>query len=48
MAQRIDIEKLYRQARHRMPTTLDGTLPLPVPDACPVTLEEMLAEEPDE
>ena len=45
MAQRIDVGKLYRQARHRMPTTLDGTLPLPVPDACPVSLAEMLDED---
>jgi Domain of unknown function DUF29 len=47
MAQRIDVEKLYYQALRRMPATLDGTLPLPVPDACPVTLEEMLAEGAD-
>src|SRR4051812_2482217 len=40
MAQRIDIAKLYRQARRRMPAKIDETLPLPVPDHCPVTLEE--------
>ena len=45
MAQRIDIGKLYRQALHRMPATLDGTLPLPVPYVCPVTLGEMLDED---
>ena len=45
MARRIDIEKLYRQARHRMPATLDGTLPLPVPVSCPVSLAEMLSED---
>jgi hypothetical protein len=45
MAQRIDVEKLYRQARRRMPATLDGTLPLPVPETCPVTLAEMLSED---
>jgi hypothetical protein len=45
MAQRIDIEKLYRQARRGMPETIDGALPLPVPDTCPVTLAEMLSED---
>jgi hypothetical protein len=35
MAQRIDVEKLYRQARRRMPQTIDTAHPLPVPDACP-------------
>ena len=44
MARRIDIAKLYRQALRRMPEKMDGTLPLPVPAVCPVTLAEMLAE----
>jgi Domain of unknown function DUF29 len=44
MAQRIDVEKLYRQARRAMPETIDGTLPMPVPDTCPVTREELLSE----
>jgi Domain of unknown function DUF29 len=43
MRQRIDIEKLYRDARRRLPATLDGTHPLPVPDICPVTLAELLS-----
>jgi hypothetical protein len=29
-----------------MPDTLDGA-PLPVPQACPATLEELLVEPPD-
>jgi Domain of unknown function DUF29 len=44
MAQRIDMAKLYRQARRAMPDTIDGTLPLPVPATCPVTLEEMISD----
>ena len=44
MAQRIDMAKLYRQALRRMPETMDGTHPLPVPATCPVTLAEMLPE----
>ena len=47
MAQRIDIAKLYRQARRGTPETIDGTRPLPVPDSCPVTLAELLSEEAD-
>jgi hypothetical protein len=45
MAQRIAIAKLYRQARRAMPETIDETLPLPVPDTCPVTLAELLSED---
>jgi hypothetical protein len=47
MIQRLDVEKLYRQARRRMPETIDGALPLPVPATCPVSLEEMLSEDTD-
>jgi hypothetical protein len=47
MTQRIDVEKLYHQARRRMPVTIDGTHPLPVPETCPVTLQEMLADDTD-
>ena len=48
MARRIDVEKLYRQARRGMPATIDGTLPLPLPDSCPVSLAELLGEDADE
>jgi hypothetical protein len=44
MRQRIDVPRLYREALYRMPATMDGTAPLPVPAECPVTLEELLAE----
>jgi hypothetical protein len=47
MAQRIDTAKLYRQALRRMPETLDGIHPLPMPATCPVTLAEMLSEGAD-
>jgi Domain of unknown function DUF29 len=45
MAQRIDVEKLYRQARRRMPETIDEVRPLPVPDSCPVRHDELLSED---
>lgn len=44
MAQRIDLDRIYRRALNGMPETIDGQPPLPVPDACPVTLDELLAD----
>ena len=44
MHQRIDLADLYRKARSILPDTIDGQPPLPVPDECPVTLGELLAE----
>jgi len=44
MRQRIDVAGLYAKALHAMPETMDGQPPLPVPDICPVTLDELLAE----
>ena len=44
MRQRIDMETLYRNALRRMPETIDDTPPLPVPQECPVTLDELLSE----
>ncbi len=46
MRQRIDMDKLYRRALHNMPDTIDGLPPLPVPTSCPVTLDELLGDEP--
>ena len=37
MRQRIDIDRIYRRALRRLPDTIDGQPPLPVPDVCPVT-----------
>ena len=34
----------YRRALRGMPETIDGQPPLPVPEACPVTLDELLTE----
>jgi Domain of unknown function DUF29 len=45
MRQRIDMVKLYRRALRAMPETIDGQVPLLVPDACPVTLDDLLADE---
>jgi hypothetical protein len=45
MGQRLDVATLYRRALRRMPETIDDQPPLPVPQTCPVTLDELLAEE---
>jgi hypothetical protein len=44
MRQRIDIAGLYADALAAMPETVDGVPPLPVPDVCPVTLDELLGD----
>ncbi len=43
MRQRLDVPGLYADALRAMPDTMDGQLPLPVANVCPVTLEELLA-----
>jgi len=45
MRQRIDMAKVYRRALRAMPETMDDEPPLPVPESCPVTLDELLAED---
>jgi len=42
MHQKIDIASLYADALAAMPENMDGQGPLPVPDKCPVTLDELL------
>ncbi len=44
MQQRIDLAKVYRRALRAMPETIDDQPPLPVPQNCPATLEELLAD----
>jgi hypothetical protein len=44
MRQHIDIEKLYARARRMMPKMIDGEPPLPVPETCLMTLDELLDE----
>jgi len=45
MRQRIDVDRIYRQALRGLPETIDGQPALPVPEGCPVTLNELLAED---
>jgi hypothetical protein len=46
MRQRIDVADLYRRALNRLPDSIDGQAPLPVPQSCPVTLDDLLSEDP--
>jgi hypothetical protein len=44
MRQRIDVTDLYAKALRALPDTEDGQAPLPLPDVCPVTLDDLLGE----
>ena len=44
MRQPIDMARIYRRALRRLPETINGQPPLPVPTVCPVTLDELLSE----
>ncbi|MBV8524251.1 MAG: DUF29 domain-containing protein, partial [Acetobacteraceae bacterium] len=41
MRAKIDLAAIYRRALRAMPATIDGQPPLPVPEQCPVTLNEL-------
>jgi hypothetical protein len=45
MRQRIDLARIYRQAVRALPDMMDYQRPRPVPETCPVTLDELLAED---
>lgn len=44
MRSKIDVAELYSDALAGMPDSMDGVPPLPVPQACPVTLDELLGD----
>ena len=45
MRQRIDVASLYTKALRATPETIDGQPPLPMPQSCPVTLDELLSDD---
>lgn len=47
MRPEIDLQHLYRRALHLLPETVEGKPPLPLPEACPLTLDELLAARAD-
>ncbi|HVC60232.1 MAG TPA: DUF29 domain-containing protein [Acetobacteraceae bacterium] len=44
MRQRLDLALICRRARHRFPRQIDGQPPLPLPETCPMMLDELLTE----
>lgn len=44
MRQKVDVAGIYADALRGLPDTIDGQPPLPVPDVCPVTLDELLGD----
>jgi hypothetical protein len=45
MRQRIDLARIYAKAVRTLPTTIDGQAPLAVPPDCPVTLDQLVADD---
>jgi hypothetical protein len=45
MRQHIDLARLYHQALRALSETIDGQPALPLPETCPVTLDELLDNE---
>ncbi len=43
MRQRLNVDQMYGDALKQMPETVNGQQPLPVPEFCPVTLDELLS-----
>jgi hypothetical protein len=46
MRPKLDLAELYADALAGLPEEMDATAPLPVPEVCPVTLDELLADAP--
>ena len=46
MRQKIDLAGLYADALAALPDTLGAQAPTPVPASCPLTLDELLSDEP--
>jgi hypothetical protein len=44
MRQKLDLARLWRRALRALPESMDGQPPLPVPQICPVTLDEVLSD----
>jgi phytoene/squalene synthetase len=44
MGQHLDVAELYADALAGLPHAIDGQPPLPVPQTCAVTLDELLAD----
>lgn len=45
MREKVNMAAIYRRALRQMPESIDGQPPLPVPEVCPVTLDELISAE---
>lgn len=45
MRQKLVVAGIYADALSALPDTMDGQAPLPVPNVCPVTLDELISTE---
>jgi hypothetical protein len=45
MRQRIDLPRIYAKAVRALPDTIDGQPPLPLPDVCPMMLDELMEQD---
>jgi len=46
MRQRLDLDRVFRQALRALPDSIDGQPPSPVPEICPRTLDDLLSDAP--
>jgi hypothetical protein len=46
MRRKLDMARIHRQALRALPETMDGQPPLPLPEICPATLDELLSDAP--
>ena len=44
MRKKLNLARIYRRARRALPAAMDGLPPQPLPDECPWTLDDLLAE----
>ena len=44
MRQKIDVAEIYAKALRALPATMEGQPPVPVPEACPMTLHELISD----
>ncbi len=45
MRQKLDVAGIYADALSALPDTMDGQAPLPVPEVCPITLDNLIGAE---
>ena len=46
MRRKIDVAGIYAKVVRALPETMDGQPPLPLPEVCPVALDDLLSGDP--